>query len=307
MLNQQANRQHCLGNWRHKHLFFIYTNLHFTLCFSLLEMEGLKHFSHKHPLILSKYQNSPADALCCGCRDPIIINTHVYQCNTRQDSYCAHYFLHKTCSTLPPNIQHHLHVQHMLTLGSAVHRLRRCHSCDKRVAPRFFYECSSCLIFICLKCSSPERDLNHASHNHTLTLLPMKSSHFCGACGTEGGKDFSYLCKTCLFWIHKSCASAPPKLIFKAHHNEHPLVLDYSLPEEYQRFGVPCTLCHEEVLPSRGWLYYCADCRYFAHIKCALSATEYVPKSYVGLFLVVCLISFYFTFIFNSDQAKIGT
>ncbi|KAK1381286.1 Phorbol-ester/DAG-type domain-containing protein [Heracleum sosnowskyi] len=94
------------------------------------------------------------------------------------------------------------------------------------------------------------------------------------ACGTdEGSKDFSYLCKTCLFFIHNRCASAPPKLIFKSHDIDHPLVLDYSLPEEYQIYGVSCNLCREEVDPSL-WLYYCAYCRYFAHMKCVLSAIE---------------------------------
>ncbi|KAK1377858.1 hypothetical protein POM88_024602 [Heracleum sosnowskyi] len=249
-------------------------------------MEGvLKHFTHDHPLILFKYNNSPADVLCYGCGDPIITNTYVYRCSnttprsnaSQEDSSCTNYFLHKTCSTLPPNIQHDLDIQHMQTLRHDEYR-RICDFCEKRIWKQFFYKCTACYFDICLKCSSLQRDLNHASHNHTLTLLPLKSSHFCRACGTdEGGKDFSYLCKTCLFWIHNRCASAPPKLIFKSHAIDHPLVLDYSIPEEYRRFGVLCNLCCE-VVDSSLWLYYCAFCRYFAHIKCVLSATENINE-----------------------------
>ncbi|KAL8102715.1 hypothetical protein AgCh_027298 [Apium graveolens] len=241
-------------------------------------MEGLVHFSHEHPLILSKYNNSPADALCRGCGDPIIINTYVYRCstplsNTREEySSCTYYFLHKSCSTLPRVIQHDIHnAEHVLNLVLSDY-LDHCGFCNKYVCVQFLYQCSICSISMCLKCSSLERDLNHASHDHTLTLLPLTSSHFCEACGTEGSKDFSYLCKTCLFWIHKSCASAPPTLIFKPHDIDHPLVLDYSLPQQYRKYKVSCDLCGEEVLHPR-WLYYCADCRYFGHIKCVLSAT----------------------------------
>lgn len=270
-------------------------------------MEEMKHFSHKHPLILSKYNNYPAGALCRGCGNPITINTYVYHCSTtplsniRQDSSCSDYFLHKTCSTLPRVIQHDFHIKHVLNLISK-NDLFWCKFCGNYLQNQFLYECNICFTIICLECSSSERDLNHASHDHTLTLLPRTSSQFCEACGTEGSKDFSYLCKTCLFWIHKSCASAPTELIFKAHHHDHPLVLDYSLPKQYQRYGASCDLCGEVVIHSR-WLYYCADCRYFGHIKCVLSAIEYVLVSYVDLFTVLVV---YLALILLSYLTQIG-
>ncbi|KAL1802593.1 hypothetical protein ACET3Z_031240 [Daucus carota] len=236
----------------------------------------MEHFSHEHSLVLSKYNSSPRDALCRACHDPISSNTSAYHCIHRsispQKSPCTHFFLHKKCADLPMMIQHHLHAEHMLTLSQ--NAWLNCNVCDKSLSQWFVYECTrKCFFAVCLKCAFLERELNHPSHKHTLTLLPLKGSHMCIACGMEGTKDFSYLCQTCFFWIHKSCASAPAELTRKDHHNDHPLVLAYSLPKEYQSFGVSCSLCPEKVYPFY-WLYYCAGCRYFAHVQCALSASN---------------------------------
>ncbi|XP_074323792.1 uncharacterized protein LOC141660701 [Apium graveolens] len=171
-------------------------------------------------------------------------------------------------------IQHDYHHEHLLTLKPSS-KYENCRFCDNKMKrQRFVYICNSqCGFGVCFKCALPELELNHPSHNHTLTFMPMIALHTCTACGMEGRKDFSYLCKTCLFWIHKSCACAPANLICKTHDNDHPLVLAYSLPEEYLSFGVSCNLCPEMVYPCY-WLYYCAECRYFAHVHCALSAGE---------------------------------
>lgn len=208
----------------------------------------------------------------------------MYRCT--QDSPCTRFFLHKTCANLPMMIQHYNDPQHLLTLikPSSIHE--NCRFCEYNLTgQRFVYMCNSqCGFGVCCKCALPELELNHPSHNHTLTFMPMLTLHTCTACGMEGRKNFSYLCKTCLFWIHMSCAYAPANLILKDHHNGHPLVLAYSLPEEYLRFGVSCSLCPEMVYPCY-WLYYCAECRYFAHVHCASSAARYV---FITLYLL-CL------------------
>ncbi|KAK1386189.1 hypothetical protein POM88_023924 [Heracleum sosnowskyi] len=164
-------------------------------------MEGLNHPSHKHPLVLSKYTNLPSDALCYGCNEAIITNTNVYRCSTTSRySSCTDIFLHQKCSTLPPYIQHNFHIQHMLHLVSHVYLQYECHLCGNSLpSPQFFYVCNICSIWICLKCALPEPDLNHASHNHVLTLLPLKSLQFCGACGSKGSEDYSY-------FAHIKCA-----------------------------------------------------------------------------------------------------
>ncbi|KAK2979834.1 hypothetical protein RJ640_010725 [Escallonia rubra] len=50
----------------------------------------------------------------------------------------------------------------------------------------------------------------------------------------------------------------------------HPLVLAYSLPTEDSMFENYCDICSQSVHPS-AWLYYCGDCKYYAHIVCAMS------------------------------------
>ncbi|KAL8155086.1 hypothetical protein AgCh_000464 [Apium graveolens] len=239
-------------------------------------MEIMTHFSHEHSLVLSKYDYHGANALCHACHDPILINTSVYHCLQRSittpHSPCSRFFLHKLCANLPMIIQHHLHPEHVLTLSQ--NSWLSCNICGDSLGQWLVYECTrKCIFAVCLKCAFLERELDHPSHNHTLTLLPLKGSHMCIACGMEGSNDFSYLCQICFFWIHKSCASAPAQLFRKDHHHDHPLDLAYSLPQEYQSFGVSCHLCPEKVYPFY-WLYYCAGCRYYAHVQCALSAAE---------------------------------
>ncbi|KAK1401243.1 hypothetical protein POM88_000848 [Heracleum sosnowskyi] len=194
-------------------------------------MEEIKHITHEHPLILSKYNHSPVNAPCGCCSEPILINTSFYHCTlqsiTTHDSTCKTFFLHKTCANLPLAIQHRGGPNHVLALNSAPYEY--CFLCFKSVG-FWKYVCTGDNLYtVCLKCAFlQQRQLNHPSHNHTLTLLPLKALHVCTACGQE---------------------------------------------EKYRRYGVSCYLCPEKI-NSFYWLYYCAGCRYFAHIHCALSAAE---------------------------------
>ena len=265
------------------------------------QLSHIKHFSHKHPLILSKYNHSPphANALCIACDDPISSNTDpfyhcIHQSFSSRNSHCTHFLLHKACAELPIIIQHPLDEKHVLTLAPECDGgFSWCDPCRKTVA-RWIYLCheGGHDFQICIKCALIlERELDHPSHSHPLTLLPVKATlQRCTACGVQGSTDYSYLCKTCLYWIHKRCATAPPSLIRDDHDYDHPLVLAYSLPEEYWEFGVSCYLCSVEIRwIFYYWVYYCADCRYFAHVHCALSQ-EYVSLSLLNLQVIAgCL------------------
>nr|GEX54604.1 C1-like protein [Tanacetum cinerariifolium] len=115
--------------------------------------------------------------------------------------------------------------------------------------------------------------LKHKSHpQHSLTLKLRPASFCCDACKTEE-KDLFYECENCDFWIHKSCASLAPTIHLPRHHPKHPLVLVYSLPENFYKYPNYCKFCNKYI--RRGeWLYHCRLCRYFAHIKCALNAQK---------------------------------
>ncbi|KAK3035154.1 hypothetical protein RJ639_032827 [Escallonia herrerae] len=88
----------------------------------------------------------------------------------------------------------------------------------------------------------------------------------CYACGAED-KDLSYLCTTCKFWVHKTCALLESDIQCGSH--PHPLTLSYSLPANYVKFGQSCRICGER-LEAIYWVYACnSGCRYVAHVKCA--------------------------------------
>lgn len=61
--------------------------------------------------------------------------------------------------------------------------------------------------------------------------------------------------------------------------HDHPLVLAYSLPDQYRTFRQFCNVCTHIVHPSGWWLYYCANCRFFAHLKCAPPSTHQMIES----------------------------
>ncbi|PWA77263.1 C1-like protein [Artemisia annua] len=113
--------------------------------------------------------------------------------------------------------------------------------------------------------------IEHKSHpQHPLTLKLRPASFHCDACNAKDEGLF-YECDTCDFWIHKSCATLAPTINLPHHHPKHPLVLVYSLPEKFYRYPYYCKFCNKYVRRDE-WLYHCGNCRFFAHIKCALKA-----------------------------------
>lgn len=226
-------------------------------------MEQLKHFSHEHSLILN--ENHAEDGVVCFCdvcEDPISAGTSVYCCNYSAD--CDDFFLHKSCAELPEKIDYPMHPEHIL-VQSADRKFKVCDVCGLDLSS--IYSCAECRFDICVICSSDiQRNFRHQGHNqHTFTFVPRPATFFCNACGKEGG-DSSYICNSCPFWMHQSCASAPAD--FKCKFHEHPLVLAYSVPTQYRTFRNRCSICSKRV-HRNFWLYYCANCRFFSHIKCS--------------------------------------
>ncbi|XP_074363117.1 uncharacterized protein LOC141703497 [Apium graveolens] len=252
-------------------------------------MGELKHFFHEHKLILNEAESVVSkDVDCAMCRQPInkLIDAF-YTCNTTatdgcSSSNCAGFFLHKTCSELPSTFTHPMIPQHPLSLIARPYRkqlLYPCNACGG-LSQGFMYVSEN--RFFCLKCVASQlkfledRILRHQGHKHPLTLVQTAALLLCHACNTTA-IDLSYICTICSFWMHKSCADAPITYQCK-YHNQHTLILAYSLPQEYRKFYWNCGVCSKIINPVY-WVYYCANCRFFAHLKCAASSSVMLSES----------------------------
>ncbi|GKD96690.1 C1-like protein [Tanacetum coccineum] len=261
-------------------------------------MEEVYHFGHqKHLLklvdwetILSAIKGGDEENLkgvvvvCDLCQEPLLIGDSAYACTMCQ------FFLHKLCSQLPETInlpflyQHPLNIYMIMNLSG----LYYCTVCCQRITMGFAYlpkagdkptfNCrSNCFLVEFARMTEVDAikeealiKLQHEGHpQHTLTLQLRPASFCCDACNAKDEGLF-YECDSCDFWIHKSCASLALTINIP-HHPKHPLVLVYSLPEKFYNFHYYCKFC-KKIIRRNEWLYHCANCRYFAHIKCALNA-----------------------------------
>ncbi|XP_052174106.1 uncharacterized protein LOC127789278 [Diospyros lotus] len=228
----------------------------------------IQHFSHDHPLNLSMFPPDAAiDLRCYACRKSI--SSVSYGCNQ------CNYFLHRSCAELPPQIAHHFHPEHSLTLRpnppmSAFGDMSKCDVC-KQICNRFIYHCPHCAFFMDINCASMattiEQKLVHISHNHELIPIQKPALLVCDACGSKHIGS-SYLCTTCGFWVSQNCASSPSKIKLSKHH--HPLSLIYSLPNIPYLDMPECRCCYREVKRT-NWVYSCLDCNYYVHVNCAPS------------------------------------
>lgn len=264
----------------------------FLFSFSMSQKEmKIEQFSHEHPLIHKEDNVIREKVVCYACQEPIIGgNSAAYSC-----SHDCDFFLHKKCAEVAKEINHPMHDEHPLILLAhppnydSVGLRCLCMVC-KRPWNWFTYNCSHCELDICVTCGSEDMRFEHQGHpQHVLTLVQREVLFNCYACGVEG-KGSSYACNTCQFWVHKVCATLPNT--FEVSFHDHPLVLAYSLPDIYCSFSHYCHICTEKLSPS-DWLYYCAECRYFAHLKCVQSLEE-LRNFDVRVFFVFFPCFFYF-------------
>ncbi|KAI3691951.1 hypothetical protein L6452_31754 [Arctium lappa] len=217
----------------------------------------INHWSYDHPLIFNVVSQGVSDdndekkqVICCyGCREPIL-GGFAYGCTS-----CSH-FLHEKCANLAPVINHHLHPLHPLMLGARNSNKWSCDVCysqEQVKRPKgFSYRCSSCDFDACTKCGLAIAlkeealiEFKHEGHpQHTLTLQLRSASFRCDACQAKD-EDLFYQCNSCDFWMHKTCASLAPTIDLP-HHPNHPLVLVYSLPDNFYNFKYYCTTPVEE-------------------------------------------------------------
>nr|GFA67931.1 hypothetical protein [Tanacetum cinerariifolium] len=171
-------------------------------------------------------------------------------------------------------------------LKNAPSGLYPCQVCRQRITKGFGYggginACSDCCLAEFARKAEADAikeeatvKLEHIGHpQHTLTLQLRPASFLCDGCKTEE-KGLFYQCYSCDFWIHKTCASLAPTIRLPDHYHKHPLVLVYSLPDKFFKYQYYCKFCNKYIRRDE-WLYHCANCRYFSHIKCALNAQQH--------------------------------
>ncbi|KAL1825572.1 hypothetical protein ACET3Z_012350 [Daucus carota] len=264
---------------------------------------------HRHPLILNeKYYGAEGD-VCYICKDALhsrLMHSIYRCCNsnisdssssgddikpffssqmvkkslgntefcvriTENEIDCSKLFIHRSCAELALTISnYHMHPHHTIFLKSEMRA--SCNICSQGLTGLLGYTCRECWYYFCVKCVTSPR-VHHPGHNqHELTLVQHPASFRCYACQDDlYPPSSSCQCTICPFWIHLKCAQLPSLLKYKFH--RHPLLLSYSLPQQYLRFRHYCSICHATLSPTQ-WLYHCANCRFLAHISCATSTTK---------------------------------
>ncbi|CAH1453504.1 unnamed protein product [Lactuca virosa] len=261
-------------------------------------MEEINHFSHKsHPLKLLNSETIVGGSVNGGEEKSGLIGCHACEKSISSDFAYAciqcRYFLHKACAQLPhtfndPSLYHqHLTLTDLNDLDS---RFWSCNVCRIRkksgVFSYTFLKDNTYIFTACIDCcvariackaeadaikEEAKKKVKHEGHpQHTLSLKLRPAAFRCDACNTYKDEGLSYECDSCDFWIHKTCASLAPTIQLP-HHPNHELVLVYSLPEIFFNFSYYCEICNKYIQRNE-WLYHCANCRFFAHIKCALHA-----------------------------------
>ncbi|KAL1825805.1 uncharacterized protein LOC108213565 [Daucus carota subsp. sativus] len=260
--NKSVQGSHVYFCSRHNDLRSFY--LHKSSCAEL----PMSVYLHEHSLSLQEDFILGENAACNICKKRVL-GSPTYTCVD-----CQNFYLHKSCAEFPQQINHHKHTSHPLSLFPRSADGCTCDICGRDI--KVSYACVDCDFDVCVFCALEPRVLHHQGHKeHALTLMNKESLFECDACQEEA-KDSSYVCTTCEFWIHKSCAYSPLIIPSPTYHN-HPLALVYSVPDIHLFFSQYCGICRRYVCPSY-WVYYCHKCTYFVHMKCSTSTISMVTE-----------------------------
>ncbi|XVF62918.1 hypothetical protein PTKIN_Ptkin09bG0047300 [Pterospermum kingtungense] len=216
----------------------------------------INHPFHKnHPLLL-QFDEGLSCKICF--KDPSE-KGFVYFC-----SPCK-FALHIECAQLQlrPQLNLRCHRKHPLVLQFNSENLP-CKACQETQYDKLVYCCSSCKFALHIECASPPLTIKEKCHQHPFTLFWKQVSFICNACGLEGN-SVAFMCSTCNLLVHKNCISLPPIIRVPRHH--HPIFHNYFLQEtEFKSWD--CSFCDTQVDTEYG-SYYCSDCNFIAHVKCA--------------------------------------
>ncbi|EXB57302.1 hypothetical protein L484_011389 [Morus notabilis] len=247
--------------------------------------EHIQHFSHQHPLpLVQDVDNRNKTKLCFVCH---------LTCSSGTDYGCTkcRHFLHKSCAELPREIKHSVHPNHGLLALGVTHAWFTCSLCDKKDGQTLLFKCRQCTFQLCVKCGMTVKGINsirYEDHEHLLCFLENTYNKL-GLCNSydayckhpvlSNATEFSHTqcsifrCLDCDFKVHLLCGPLPAVIQYEYH--KHPLILVDSL-EEDNSGEYYCDVCETERDP-RIRLYYCEECKFFAHVHCVMSEMQLYP------------------------------
>ncbi|KAI8023867.1 40S ribosomal protein S28-2 [Camellia lanceoleosa] len=278
--------------------------------------------NHDHPLIwcdIDRFMNFSYTCSCCEL--PIINDGGVsvvcvcLECKM---------LLHKSCSELPLNIDHHpFHSSHPLNLCLPKGYTYWCNACGL-YRRGFRYNCAKCHFDLDIPCSSlkpiENNDIPSSSlkpiennrgqddddevdvddhlqiqqsilrHPHPHSLIWCHNEHkflfSCQVCELRLVDSMFCFCPQCKVLMHKSCADLPQEIEHHILHSHHKLNLFYN--KGYQS----CKAC---LGYSFAAFFECSQCQWYIHARCALAE----PRT------IVSEIHFHPLALFNMPNSKI--
>ncbi|KAJ8760421.1 hypothetical protein K2173_015088 [Erythroxylum novogranatense] len=236
---------------------------------------SISHHSHYHKL---RPANCPIEDFitCHICL--MFISGPLFCC-----LQCA-FFIHKSCREAPKEIEHQFHPEHSLRwsfLGLKVPKCKACNLSDNSLFQEI-YTCKDCEFHIHYTCAnyltSSIKLKNHAHKFYYFLATDLRYQAYrrnlnfkCKVCGQNCNGSF-YRCLECDMNLHLRCIPIPNKVRSQCHC--HPLTLEYSVINEcYEE-----EYCHEceDLRNADHAVYYCENCKYTAHIGCALDQVRFL-------------------------------
>ncbi|KDO36304.1 hypothetical protein CISIN_1g035674mg [Citrus sinensis] len=238
--------------------------------------EGLRHYSHYHPLKPSAVGDYVECKLCHK--------------NIRSSSYGCEscmFYIHKLCAELPQNVQHPFHPHRCLTLGAHYKEIYRCEACYFYVNPGVYYRCDDkyCETYFHLECVSLKPNIKYEGHQHLLILVEnMSYQGKCEACHSEIVGTFFVRCVQCDLNFHVQCGTVSYPSTVDHRHHHHPLTLTtHETLVKDDSILHSCGVCKGLGDPSQP-SYCCVECEYYTHMRCVINEMQFNKREKVKHF-----------------------
>ncbi|OMO68957.1 Zinc finger, PHD-type [Corchorus olitorius] len=223
----------------------------------------IKHFDHKHNLMLSE-EEMIDEKYCDACM--VTISGPFYSCEQ-----CS-FILHKSCAKLPMETHFWFSLSEYLLQEYSIFA---CHFCGFLISG-FHYISERKTRRSCLRCCAIPDFFAHRGHEHPV----FYDSDYIGNC-TGCGNDMydGFRCKNSDFAVDYQCIALPETIRHKG--DKHPLKLTYHDGDDPSQHY--CDICEEERDPAY-WFYSCTDCSFTAHPNCTLGNHPFINQGITATF-----------------------
>ncbi|GLT35255.1 hypothetical protein SLA2020_097230 [Shorea laevis] len=242
--------------------------------------DKIKHFSHKHQLVLDKEEiTMNGDKKCCdGCALPILETA--YSCPQAE----CNFSLHKACAQIG---EHKPHWACRGPLRVSMKLYFNCKFCKYSCSGFYCYEKGD---GICLRCGEIDFITKHEAHAQHSLFCDREHKGPCSGCGEEmGNYNGGYRCtlaeeeeKCKFFALDYRCLTRPLTAEHRFHH--HPLKLTYEDPykdDDGDPFQHMCEICEDRRDPKL-WFYRCDECDFDAHPDCVLGKYPFIKRGSIS-------------------------